>query len=182
MFLLFYRPTPACSVWLSTPTGGCQSTRRASLTSTGERGKLRCRPICSPSLTTPIRTCCKVSRLLPFLLTSFELCGSLPWQKDYVKLTFVAALSCKELFMGSEFFSNPSHFPFLTFLTCLIKSGPPRQKTKLQSTGIARGAAADYWYTVRKRPQLFSQMNVRNASKEKLEASESREGGAYGLS
>ena len=45
---------------------------------------------------------------------------------------------------GTEIFSNPSHFRFLTFLTCLLKSSPSRQKTKLQNTGIARGAAADY--------------------------------------
>lgn len=41
------RPTPACSVWSSTPTSSCPSTQRPSWRCTGVRSGTRCHPMCT---------------------------------------------------------------------------------------------------------------------------------------
>ena len=55
-----YRRIPVSSASPSTRTRGCRSTSRASLRSTRASEGTRCLPICSPWLTTPTTTCCRV--------------------------------------------------------------------------------------------------------------------------
>ena len=64
LFFWYTRPTPGCSVWLSTPTRGCQSTIKRWLSPTEERRGLKLLLTSSPSLTMPTSTCCQVHYLL----------------------------------------------------------------------------------------------------------------------
>ena len=63
--LLFCRPTLACSVSPSTPTSACRSTACRLWRSTVARGRVRCRPICSPLLITPTLTWSRTGRTSP---------------------------------------------------------------------------------------------------------------------
>lgn len=48
LLLVRCRPTPASSVWSSTPTSSCPSTRRRLWRCTGARSATKCRPTCTP--------------------------------------------------------------------------------------------------------------------------------------
>lgn len=58
--LLYLRPTLVCSVWQSTPTDVCQSTKRRWLRCTRGRGDPKCHHTSSPYQTMHTGTCCKV--------------------------------------------------------------------------------------------------------------------------
>ncbi len=58
------RPTQGCSVWLSTPTSGCQCTISRWSKPTEERRGVKLLLTSTPFLTMPISTCCQVCSFL----------------------------------------------------------------------------------------------------------------------